>query len=196
MSRLPAGGTARPIVRWGEPVMHRRCREVVDFDEALATLVADMVATMRAAEGVGLAANQVGVDIAVFVFACPDDEGVVHEGVVCNPRLELPEGRGRRLEEGEEGCLSLPGAFITTARPDHAIVAGFDEAGRPVTHTGSGLLARCLQHESDHLAGTVFADRLGRRARRRLLAQAESVAHYFPVGWPVVAMTGDVPDLG
>jgi peptide deformylase len=181
MSRLPAGGTARPIVRWGEPVMHRRCREVVDFDEALATLVADMVATMRAAEGVGLAANQVGVDIAVFVFACPDDEGVVHEGVVCNPRLELPEGRGRRLEEGE---------------PDHAIVAGFDETGRPVTHAGSGLLARCLQHESDHLAGTVFADRLGRRARRRLLAQAESVAHYFPVGWPVVAMTGDVPDLG
>jgi len=194
MSRLPAGGTPRPIVRWGEPVMHRRCREVREFDAALGTLVADMVATMHAAEGVGLAANQVGVDAAVFVFACPDEDGVVQEGVICNPRLELPEGRERRLEEGEEGCLSLPGAFIEMARPNRASVTGFDESGRPVSYHGSGLLARCLQHESDHLVGTVFADRLGRRARRRLLAQAESTAQYFPAGWPVVAMTDGRPD--
>ena len=112
-----------------------------------------MVATMYAADGVGLAANQVGVDLRVFVFDCHDDDGVQHRGVVCNPVLEVPEGRDRVLVEAEEGCLSLPGAFAPLARADAARVTGVDEPGRPVEFSGPGFLARCLQHECDHLDG-------------------------------------------
>lgn len=184
MTNLPDGGTPRPITRWGEPVMHRELADVVAFDGELAALVADMVATMRAADGVGLAANQVGVDLKVFVFDCPDDSGTMHHGVVCNPVLELPEGRDRNLDEGDEGCLSLPGAFQPCARPDFAKVTGVDHTGSAVVHQGDGLLARCLQHETDHVFGRVFGDRLGKRARRKLYKEAEAQAGDFPAGWP------------
>jgi peptide deformylase len=167
--------------------MHRTLTPVTAYDDALATLVADMSATMYAADGVGLAANQIGVDLAVFVFDCVDDSGTRHYGVVCNPVLTLPEGRDRRLEEDDEGCLSLPGVFSTCARPDHARVKGLDQHGQPVAYEGDGLLARCLQHETDHLFGRVFADRLPGRARKRLLKQAESIAADFPDDWPVTA---------
>jgi peptide deformylase len=183
-SNLPEGGAVRPITRWGEPVMHRELRDVEVFDDDLRRLVADMVATMRAADGVGLAANQIGVDLKVFVFDCPDEVGVRHDGVVCNPRVELPEGRDRRLDEDDEGCLSLPGAFVGCARPDFATVRGLDEHGRPVEYSGDGLLARCLQHETDHVYGMVFGDRLGKRARKKLLGDAEKHAEAFPPGWP------------
>jgi len=185
VTTLPTGGTVRAITRWGEPVMHRELTPVTGFDDELAQLVADMAATMYAAEGVGLAANQIGVDAAVFVFDCPDKEGDRHQGVVCNPVLMLPEGKDRRLDDAEEGCLSLPGAFINCPRADVATVAGFDHTGAPVTYTGSGLLARCLQHETDHVRGTVFADRLPERARKRLLKEAQAMAAEYPPGWPV-----------
>jgi peptide deformylase len=185
MDELPTGGKARPIVRWGDPVMHRPARPVASFDGALATLVADMVATMYAADGVGLAANQVGVDLALFVFDCADSDQVRHHGVVCNPRLDVSQGRDRNLVEAEEGCLSLPGAFTELARADAAAVDGVDHTGAPVHHEGTGMLARCLQHESDHLAGTVFADRLPRRARKRLYQEAAGLAADFPADWPV-----------
>ena len=177
----------RPITRWGEPVMHRVLTRVTVFDGDLATLVADMSATMYAAEGVGLAANQIGVDAAVFVFDCPDKDGGRHQGVVCNPVLTLPEGKDRHLDDGEEGCLSLPGAFISCPRADVATVAGFDHTGAAVVHSGSGLLARCLQHETDHLFGTVFADRLPERARKRLLKEAAEFEADYPPGWPVAS---------
>src|SRR6185369_5079458 len=148
-STLPSGGTVRPISRWGEPVMHRTQEPVTEFDDALHDLVADMVATMYAADGVGVARS-------VFVFDCPDDQGARHTGVVCNPELFLPEGRDRKLEDDDEGCLSLPGAFIACARPSYAKVEGQGLDGSPVSYAGSGLLARCLQHESDHCHGTVF----------------------------------------
>jgi peptide deformylase len=183
-SGLPSGGTARPIVRWGEPVMHRTLEPVTDFDDALRALVADMVATMYAADGVGLAACQIGVDRSVFVFDCPDDVGARHTGVVCNPELYLPEGRDRRLDDDEEGCLSLPGAFVACARPSYAKVEGQGLDGAPVSHAGSGLLARCLQHESDHCHGTVFGDRLNKRARKRLFKAADDTQAEFPPGWP------------
>jgi peptide deformylase len=189
VSRLPDGGTVRTMTRWGDPVMHAPCEPVTDFDAGLAALVADMVATMRAADGVGLAANQVAVALKIFVFDCVDDDGVPHSGVVCNPRLILPEGRDRQLEDAEEGCLSLPGAFSSCARPDRARVDGVDAHGEPVSYEGSGLLARCLQHESDHLDGTVFADRLPTRARKKLFKAAEEVAVEFPPDWPVSPRT-------
>jgi len=167
--------------------MHRTLRPVDTFDDALADIVADMVATMRAAEGVGLAANQVGVDMQLFVFDCPDSDHVRHAGVVCNPRLLLPRGDERRLDEDDEGCLSLPGAFVPCARPDRARVEGVDQHGGPVAYEGDGLLARCLQHETDHVFGTVFGDRLNRRWRRRLEQEADEHAAAFPPGWPVGA---------
>ncbi len=164
--------------------MHTACRPVTAFDDDLASLVADMVATMYAADGVGLAANQIGVSLKVFVFDCLDDEGHRQAGVVCNPVLTLPEGRDRQLEETEEGCLSLPGAFTWHARPDHARVDGLDLRGAPVSYEGDGLLARCLQHESDHLDGMVFGDRLPNRARKTLFEEADRFAADFPPGWP------------
>jgi peptide deformylase len=181
---LPEGGSARPITRWGTPVMHRGQAEVTAYDDELRALVADMVATMYAADGVGLAACQIGVDRAVFVFDCPDESGQRTAGVVCNPVLTLPEGRDRRLDDGDEGCLSFPGAFISCARPDYASVTGTGLDGEPVTFAGDGLLARCLQHETDHTLGTVFADRLSTKARKKLQKEHDKLADEYPPDWP------------
>jgi peptide deformylase len=183
---LPDGGTVRPITRWGEPVMHRVLAPVTSYDEELRTLAADMVATMYAADGVGLAACQIGVDRSVFVFDCPDASGRNTVGVVCNPQLELPEGSARRLDEDDEGCLSYPGSFVECARPDFATVHGTGLDGSPVTFTGDGLLARCLQHETDHLYGTVFGDRLNARSRKRLAKIHDKTADDYPATWPVI----------
>lgn len=182
---LPTGGKVRPMTRWGTPVMHRPQQPVTAYDAELRSLVADMVATMYAADGVGLAACQIGVDRAVFVFDCPDDSGERTVGVVCNPELVLPEGRDRRLEESEEGCLSFPGAFVECARPDFATVTGTGLDGEPVTFSGDGLLARCLQHETDHTRGTVFGDRLPTKLRKKLQKQHDKLAGDYPADWPV-----------
>ena len=183
-AELPGDGTVRPVTRWGTEVMHRKARPVTSYDEELRVLVADMVATMYAADGVGLAACQIGVDLAVFVFDCPDDDGTIHRGVVCNPVLVLPEGKDRRLDDGEEGCLSYPGAFVECARPDHARVVGQGLDGQDVAYEGGGLFARCLQHETDHTVGTVFGDRLNNRARKKLRKQMEAAAEDYPGQWP------------
>jgi peptide deformylase len=181
---LPDGGTVRPMTRWGAPVMHRPQRRVTTYDDALRGLAADMVATMYAADGVGLAACQIGEDVAMFVFDCPDDAGRHTVGVVCNPVLELPEGKDRQLDEGEEGCLSYPGAFVECARPDVATVTGTGLDGEPVSFSGTGLLARCLQHETDHTVGTVFGDRLPTKLRKKLQKAHEKAAADFPPQWP------------
>jgi peptide deformylase len=181
---LPTGGTVRPMTRWGTPVMHRPQALVTSYDEALATLAADMVATMYAADGVGLAACQIGEDVAMFVFDCPDESGQRTVGIVCNPVLSLPEGRDRALDEAEEGCLSFPGAFVELARPDTATVTGTGLDGSPVSFSGDGMLARCLQHETDHTLGTVFGDRLPTKLRKRLQKQHDKLADEYPPGWP------------
>lgn len=183
---LTEGGSVRPITRWGTPVMHATTRPVTEFsDPEFRTLVRDMFATMKAASGVGLAATQVGVDLAVFVFDCPDADEVRHFGVVCNPVVTLPEGKDRRLESGDEGCLSLPGAYQPLSRPDTAICTGQDVDGNDITIEGTGLLARCLQHETDHLNGVVFGDRLSGRARKKLWAQHEELAARYLDDWPI-----------
>ncbi len=181
---LPRGGTVRPITRWGTPVMHKPQRPVTSYDDDLRALAADLVATMYAADGVGLAACQIGVDLAVFVFDCPDERGERSVGVVCNPTITVPEARGRQLDDGDEGCLSFPGAFCPCARPAFATVAGFGLGGEPVRFAGDGLLARCLQHETDHINGTVFGDRLATRARKKLQKQHDAAAADYPAGWP------------
>jgi peptide deformylase len=167
--------------------MHRPQQRVTDFGPELRALVADMSATMYAADGVGLAACQIGVDLQVFVFDCPDDDGRSVRGVVCNPVLELPEGKERRLDDSDEGCLSFPGAFVPCARPDYAEVRGQGLDGEDVHYSGTGLLARCLQHETDHCLGTVFGDRLNRRNYKKLAKQMEAAAADYPPGWPASA---------
>ncbi|MDR0283515.1 MAG: peptide deformylase [Propionibacteriaceae bacterium] len=182
---LITNGQLRRITRWGEPVMHAPTRPVTDFDDDLATLLRDMFATMAAAEGVGLAAPQVGDDRALFVYHCPDADDKIHTGVMINPVVTLPDGRDRNLESEDEGCLSLPGAYSPLARPDHAVCRGLDHNGDPVEIVGTGLLARCLQHETDHLSGVVFGDRLSDRSRRRLYGDHEALAYRYPDDWPV-----------
>ena len=162
----------------GEDVLHRRCRDVTEFGTPeLAALVEDMAVTMAVAEGAGLAANQVGVDLRLFVYDCVDETGARHTGHVCNPVLaDVP----RRLVEAREGCLSVPGASLVLARPDHAVVHGQDIDGRPVTVEGHGYFARCLQHETDHVDGHVYLDRVPEKARRRaLLEMADKRAAVF-----------------
>jgi peptide deformylase len=178
-------GEVRPIVRVGDPVLHHPCEPVTRFDGELAALVEDMFASMYAAEGVGLAANQIGVPLRVFIYDCPDADGVHHRGVVVNPALELPGLGERHLDAGEEGCLSVPGQYAPLPRPDHAAVHGFDADGKAVTVEGTGMLARCLQHETDHLDGVIYLDRLvgrNQRAARRMLKHT---------GWGVPGLEWD-----
>ncbi|HEX5740359.1 MAG TPA: peptide deformylase [Pilimelia sp.] len=164
-------GEARPITHYGTEVLHRRCAEVTSFDAGLERLVADMFASMYAANGVGLAANQIGVDARVFVYDCPDATGRHQVGHVVNPVLHLPDPP-RELDEDDEGCLSVPGQQGELARPAQARVTGLDMRGEPVEVVGSGMLARCLQHEVDHLDGMVYVDRLPKKERRRILKAA------------------------
>ncbi|ONK11438.1 peptide deformylase [Streptomyces sp. MP131-18] len=162
-------GTVRPITVVGHPMLHRECREVTEFDDALAALIDDMFASQRAAEGVGLAANQIGVDLKVFVYDCPDDDGVRHVGAVCNPVLDELPAESRVLDDNNEGCLSVPTAYAELPRPDYAVVRGQDATGAPIAVRGSGYFARCLQHETDHLYGRLYIDRLSKRDRKRAL---------------------------
>ncbi|HEY8372533.1 MAG TPA: peptide deformylase [Pseudonocardiaceae bacterium] len=157
-----------PIRIVGDPVLHQPTRPVEKFDDELRTLVADMFETMAAANGVGLAANQIGVDLRLFVYDCPDDEGNQYRGVVCNPVLETSEVPLGMPDPDDdwEGCLSVPGEAFPTGRAAWARVTGFDENGKPITVEGTGFFARCLQHETDHLDGYLYLDRLvGRHAR-------------------------------
>ncbi|MBQ0867964.1 peptide deformylase [Streptomyces smyrnaeus] len=177
-----ARGTARPITVVGNPVLHRECKDVTEFDDGLAELIDDMFASQRAAEGVGIAANQIGVDLKVFVYDCYDDEGVRHVGVVCNPVLEQLPAERRVLDDGSEGCLSVPGAYHPLARPDYAVVRGQDAQGKPIVVQGTGYFARCLQHETDHLYGYLYIDRLSKRERKDVLKQmAEGTPRYETV---------------
>jgi peptide deformylase len=172
LSRIPgSAGTVHPVTPWASAVLREPCATVEVFDRELERLVEDMFATMYAADGVGLAANQIGVGKRVFVYDCPDDEDVRHVGHVVNPVLVEADGV---VVAGEEGCLSLPGLRAQTPRYDRAVVRGQDVTGAPVEIEGTGFFARCLQHESAHLDGGVFVQELtglraflARRAIRR-----------------------------
>lgn len=166
-------GTSRPITVVGNPVLHKECRDVTEFDEKLAALIDDMFASQRTAEGVGLAANQIGVDLKVFVYDCPDDDGERHVGYVVNPVLEELPPEERVLDDSNEGCLSVPTAYASLARPDYAVVRGQDVDGNPIKVRGRGYFARCLQHETDHLYGYLYIDRLSKRDRKDALRQME-----------------------
>ncbi|MFE9453616.1 peptide deformylase [Streptomyces sp. NPDC006739] len=164
-------GSVRRITEVGEEVLHKPCRDVTEFGPDLAALIDDMFLTMYVADGAGLAANQVGVDLRLFVYDCPDDDGIRHVGHIVNPVLEPLGAGGRRLLDEGEGCLSVPGARMDVPRPDRAVVRGQDKDGRPLVVEGTGYFARCLAHETDHTHGYVYLDRLSKRERRQALRQ-------------------------
>jgi len=166
-----SAGTARPIVRYGAAVLHRPCARVDSLGADLEALVEDMFASMYAANGVGLAANQIGASLRVFVYDCPDASGENQSGHVINPVLTTI-GAVAPPVTSPEACLSVPGQQAEVSRAAVATVTGTDVRGRPVTVTGTELLARCLQHETDHLGGIVYVDLLPADERAVILAAA------------------------
>ena len=141
--------------------MRRPCGAVTRFDDGLAQLVTDLMDTCRLPGRAGLAAPQIGVSLRVFSYWVDGDEGYL-----VNPELVAADG----TQEDPEGCLSVGDIYLPTRRAEHAVVKGVDVDQRPVVIEGTGLLARCLQHELDHLDGFLFIDRVGADDRRRALS--------------------------
>jgi peptide deformylase len=148
----------------GSPVLRKPANEVVEIDESLRILIADMFETMYEAEGIGLAAPQVGVSKRVLVVDVHDEAAPPF--ALINPRI-VEEGPKR--EKGEEGCLSIPGVSAPVSRPARVVVEGLDAEGHPVRIEAEGLLSRCLQHEVDHLNGVLFVDHLSPLQRDMVL---------------------------
>ena len=156
-----------PIRTLGDPVLKASTKPIERFDTALHRLVQDMLETMYDAPGVGLAAPQVGLSLKLFVF----DDGSTGPMAVANPELADPDGE--MVEE--EGCLSIPGPFYPTERSAKIVCRGQDPTGRPIEMVGEGLLARIFQHETDHLNGFLFIDRLDEHGRKEVLAELRRI---------------------
>ena len=156
----------RPILKYGDDVLHARAKSVDAVTSEIDRLVEDMIETMYAAPGIGLAAPQVGVPLRIFVIDVSVGRDPSALLVMINP--EFVERDGMQLEE--EGCLSVPGFNATVVRPSRVVVKGLDRTGEPHQHEGTGLLARAFQHEMDHLEGTLFVDRL-RGLKRDLIVR-------------------------
>ena len=150
----------QPIRLFGDPVLRKPAIEVVDFDKELRKLIADLTDTMLEAPGAGLAAPQIGVGLRAFTW---NVDGQV--GHLVNPRLQLSE----ELQDGPEGCLSIPGLTLDCRRALSVVASGFTMYGDPVSIEGSQYLARALQHETDHLDGVLFIDRLDTDARKQAM---------------------------
>ncbi|MBG6217595.1 peptide deformylase [Arthrobacter sp. CAN_A6] len=173
--------TVHPITITGEAVLHRRALPVKHFDDELRILIADMFETMDVANGVGLAAPQIGMGSRIFVYSMANDDGVPPRGVLVNPTLVTSKvpGSAPDPDEEAEGCLSVPGEAFPLKRADWAKISGFDGDGSPVAFEATGWFARCLQHEYDHLDGLLYVDRLNdryaRKARKAIAAEGWGV---------------------
>ncbi|WP_068268882.1 peptide deformylase [Aldersonia kunmingensis] len=166
-----------PVRLFGDPVLRSRAAEVVDFDRELRRLVTNLTDTMHEQGGVGIAAPQIGVGLRVFAY---DVHGT--SGHLVNPTFEVV---GDEEQFGPEGCLSIPELRAECLRAMQVIARGFNMHGEPVTLDGEGLLARCIQHEVDHLDGVLFIDRLDAAARREMMRQIRE-AEWFGTEPPVV----------
>jgi peptide deformylase len=165
----------KPIRLFGDPVLTTPAAPVETFDKELRKLVRDLTDTMMDAPGAGLAAPQLGVSLRVFVY---DVDDVL--GHLINPTLDLSE----EIQEGDEGCLSVPELAFSTRRSLRVVAKGFNEFGEPVVIEGSDLLARCVQHETDHLDGIMFIDRLDVETRKEAM-RAIREADWFGEAPPV-----------
>ncbi|MDP1572480.1 MAG: peptide deformylase [Vicinamibacterales bacterium] len=146
----------RPILKYGDPLLHQTAQPVDAITPEITRLLDDMIETMYAAPGIGLAATQVGVPLRIFVVDLSVGRDPDALMTLINPEFVSRED----MQIEEEGCLSAPGFTASVARPGRIVIRGLDRAGEPRTHEGEGLLARAFQHEMDHLDGTVFIDRL------------------------------------
>jgi len=169
----------QPIRLFGDPVLRTPAQPVVDFDKELRTLVKDLQDTMLDAPGAGLAAPQIGVGLRVFTYHVDGELGHL-----INPSLDLSE----ELQDGEEGCLSFPGLSFETPRALRTVAKGWNMHGEPVTIDGTEYLARALQHETDHLDGILFIDRMD-RAQRKLALKAIREAEWTGQSVPVVRVS-------
>lgn len=158
----------------GDPVLRMKCEVVTTFDKELRTLVKDLTETMLDAPGVGLAAPQIGVALRVFTYDVDDEVGHL-----VNPVLHFPHDE---TMEGDEGCLSIPGLTFDCVRMAEVVAHGQDMYGDPVTIQGRDLLARCVQHETDHLDGVLFVDKLEPETKRLAL---EAIRNAEWAGEPV-----------
>jgi peptide deformylase len=170
----------QPIRLFGDPVLRKPALEVVDFDKELRRLVADLTDTMLDAPGAGLAAPQIGVGLRVFTWSV---EGEV--GHLVNPVLDLSEEQ----QDGPEGCLSIPGLSIDCKRALSVVAKGFDQHGEPVVIEGSELLARAIQHETDHLDGVLFLDRLDPASRKLAMKEIRESEWFGLAGAPTIKVS-------
>jgi peptide deformylase len=161
--------TVRPIRLFGDPVLRTPAEPVRDFDAELRRLVKDLTDTMLDAPGLGLAAPQIGVGLRVFTYHVDDEPGHL-----INPSLDL----SAEEEDDDEGCLSFPGLAFSVKRAYGVVAKGFNMYGDPVTIEGTELLARCVQHETDHLDGILFIDRMD-PAQRKLAMKAIREAEWW-----------------
>lgn len=168
--------TVTPIRLLGDPVLRSPCDPVVDFDKELRRLVRDLTETLLDAEGAGLAAPQIGVPLRVFAF---DVDSTV--GHLVNPVLHFPD---EEEQDGQEGCLSIPGVYVDTKRRLNVVAKGFNEYGDPVQLVGSGMMSRCVQHETDHLDGVLFLDRMD-SARRKEAMKAIRASDWYQAGMKI-----------
>lgn len=159
--------TIREIRLYGDPVLTTRASEITEFDEALEDLAEDMLETMDAAGGVGLAANQIGLLKRIFVYDCSHTESGMR-GAIINP---VWKELGEETQTGIEGCLSIPDISTPTTRFETVSVSGQDVHGNPISMVVSGLMARCVQHETDHLDGVLFLSRLEAAERKQAMTQ-------------------------
>ena len=181
--------SVRPVRIYGDPVLRERARDVRGFDDTLHALVADLYDTMAAYNGVGLAANQVGVAQRVFVVDVPHADGSRDRFAVVNPVIDQKRGK----EKGEEGCLSMPGILEEVQRATSVRVRGLDEWGQPLERVVTGYLARAIQHETDHLDGVLFTDRLSLLKRQFLKRDLDALARgELPAGYHAGAREGDI----
>lgn len=162
----------RPVRIYGDPVLRVKAAPVTSFDDSLRSLVADLFDTMKAYNGVGLAAPQIGVAQRVFVVDVPREGGARERFAVINPTLDDRSGK----ESSEEGCLSMPGIYEDVTRATDLRLRAFDENGAPFERVVEGYLARAIQHESDHLDGVLFTDRLSPLRRQFLRRQLDALA--------------------
>ena len=173
--------TVQPIRLFGDPILRTPAEPVTVFDRELRRLVADLWETMRDAPGAGLAAPQIGVGLRVFTYWIAEDQ----QGHLINPVLHFPS---EETQDGPEGCLSIPGLSWDCQRLAHVVAHGQNEYGDPVTVEGTAKLARCIQHETDHLDGVLFVDRLDPATRRAAMAEIRN-AEWSGLAPPVVKVS-------
>ena len=169
----------QPIRLFGDPILATRAQEVDRFDKEIRTLVTDLTDTMLDAPGAGLAAPQIGVSLRVFTWSIDDEVGHL-----INPTLTL----GEEEQDGDEGCLSIPGLTYKCKRAFHVVAHGFDMHGEPVKLVGEELLARIFQHETDHLNGILFVDRLDREVRKQALHDIKE-SDWFGLNGPEIRIS-------